>query len=204
MMGDLEFVQRCVSRDKKTWDAFVEKYSRLIYNYIYSVFKNKGYRANPEIISDLYQEIFVSLIKDDYKKLRQYKAKNGASLASWLRIITINSTIDFLRQQRPIVSLDDDSKDEALSLKETLKDNSSSKQDEVLLNKENLESLSDCIAQLNNEDKYFLDMHIYRYVDLEDLKIVFNVSRSAIDMRKSRIIQRLRECFREKGFALEI
>lgn len=202
-MDDLEFVRRCVSRDKKAWDEFVDRYSHLIYNYIYSIFENKGYKATTETVNDLYQEIFVSLIKEDFKKLRQFKAKNGASLASWLRIITINFSIDFLRQQRPIVSLDDDSKDEALTLKETLKDNNCSKQDEVLLNKENLDSLSDCIAQLNREDKYFIEMHIYRDVDLEDLKTTLKVSRSAIDMRKSRIIKRLRDCFEEKGFVLE-
>lgn len=203
-MDDLEFVQRCVSRDKKAWDEFVDRYSHLIYNYIYSIFENKGYRSSPETVNDLYQEIFVSLIKEDFKKLRQFKAKNGASLASWLRIITINFSIDFLRQQRPIVSLDDDSKDEALTLKETLKDNCSPKQDEVLLNKEKLDNLLDCIAKLNNEDKYFLEMHIYRDIDLEDLKTTLKVSRSTIDMRKSRIIKRLRDCFKDKGFVLEI
>lgn len=203
-MDDLEFVQRCVSRDKKAWDEFVNRYSHLIYNYIYSIFENKGYRSSPETVNDLYQEIFVSLIKEDFKKLRQFKAKNGASLASWLRIITINFSIDFLRQQRPIVSLDDDSKDEALTLKETLKDNCSPKQDEVLLNKEKLDNLLDCIAKLNNEDKYFLEMHIYRDIDLEDLKTTLKVSRSTIDMRKSRIIKRLRDCFKDKGFVLEI
>ena len=38
---------------------------------------------------------------------------------------------------------------------------------------------------------------------LEVLKEHFRVSRGAIDMRKSRIIDRLRECFKHKGFALD-
>lgn len=203
-MNDLEFVRRCVSGDRQTWDDFVEKYSRLIYNYIHNVLSNRGYSTQPETVNDLYQEIFTALIKDNFKKLRQYKAKNGASLASWLRIITINFTLDFLRKQKPAVSLDDDYKEEALSLKDRIADNRASSADEILLVKERLDILLDCIDKLNNQDKYLLEMHIYRGLNLETLKEMFKVSRSAIDMRKSRLIQRLRECFKQKGFALEL
>ena len=38
-MDDLEFAQCCANSDKLAWDEFVEWYSRLIYNYIHSVFK---------------------------------------------------------------------------------------------------------------------------------------------------------------------
>ncbi len=201
-MNDLEFVRRCVSKDKQAWDEFVEKYSRLIYNYIYTVLNNKGYRPNPEVVNDLYQEIFTALIKDDFKKLRQFKAKNGASLASWLRIITINFTLDFLRRQKPMLSLEETFLDKSLTLKERIADNSVLPAEELLSDKQRLEGLLDCMEQLNDEDKYFIDMHINRDVDLEDLRTILKISRSAVDMRKSRIIQRLRDCFKKKGFAI--
>ena len=38
---------------------------------------------------------------------------------------------------------------------------------------------------------------------LEELKKHFKLSRPAIDMRKSRLIERLRDCFRGKGFWLD-
>jgi DNA-directed RNA polymerase specialized sigma24 family protein len=44
---------------------------------------------------------------------------------------------------------------------------------------------------------------INRGLKPEELKEHLRLSRGAIDMRKSRIIERLRDCFRSKGFALD-
>ena len=96
-MDDLEFIQQCASGDKKAWDEFVDKYSRLIYNYIYSVLKTKGLTLAQENIEELFQEIFFSLIKDDFKKLKSFKGLNGCSFASWLRQVTVNFSIDYIR-----------------------------------------------------------------------------------------------------------
>jgi len=200
-MHDLEFIQRCAKGEKLAWDEFVGKYSRLIYNYIYSVLKTKGLTIPQENINDLFQEIFLSLINDNCRKLKSFKARNGCSLASWLRQITINYTIDYLRKLKPLVSIDEENEDD-FSLKDILSDDSASVTD-TLSQKEKLESLKECIARLETEDKYFLELHFNRNLRLEELKESFKISRPAIDMRKSRIIKALRECFRNKGFRLD-
>jgi len=199
-MDDLEFVQKCVKGDRQCWDEFVNKYSRLIYNYIYSVFKVKGSITAEETINDLFQEIFLSLVKDNFKKLRSFKAKEGCSLASWLRQITVNFIIDYIRKLRPTLSIDEEN-DEDLSLKEILVDSSPSITD-TLSHKERLLNLKECIEALGKEDKYFLELHINRGLSLGELKDHFRISRGAVDMRNSRLIERLRDCFRNKGFVL--
>jgi RNA polymerase sigma-70 factor (ECF subfamily) len=200
-MDDLEFVQRCVKGDKRAWDEFVEKYSRLIYNYIHSILKIKGSLLIQENIHDLFQEIFLSLVKDNYKKLKSFKGKNGCSLASWLRQVTINQTIDYLRKIRPAISIDAESDDE-LSLRDVLADESPKVTDK-LSEEERLKHLQDCIEGLDKEDKYFLELHINNGLPLEELKDHLKISRPAVDMRKSRIIERLRQCFKSKGFQLD-
>jgi len=200
-MHDLEFIQRCAKREKLAWDEFVGKYSHLIYNYIYSVLKTKGLTLTQENINDLFQGIFLSLINDNCKKLRSFKARNGCSLASWLRQITINYTIDYLRKLKPLVSIDEENEQDS-SLKDILADDSASVTD-TLSQKEKLESLKECIARLETEDKYFLELHFHRNLRLEELRELFKISRPAIDMRKSRIIKALRECFISKGFRLD-
>lgn len=202
-MDDLDFVQRCVKKDKHAWDEFVEKYSRLIYNYIYSVLKLKiPNQFSLDQVNDLFQEIFLSLVKDDFKKLKSFKARNNCSLASWLRQVVVNFTIDYLRKLKPHLSLDEETDDE-FSLKDILADDSVSAT-EILTQKEKLKHLKDCIHALDNDDKYFLELHINRGLGLEDLKDVLRLSRGAIDMRKSRVIKRLRECFKSKGFVFNL
>jgi RNA polymerase sigma-70 factor (ECF subfamily) len=205
-MEDLEFIRKCIRRDKNSWDEFVQRYSRLIYSYIYNILKEKGISFEPSLVEDLFQEIFLHLIKDNFNKLRQYKAKRGCSFSGWLKVVVINFVLDFLRKREPrCVSLEESlQEEEELSLKDTLKDNLHPLPDELILDNESLESLSDCIRQLNKQDKFLIEMHIYRGMSLESLKTILKISRSAVDMRKQRVIEKLRDCFKEKGFQLEI
>jgi RNA polymerase sigma-70 factor (ECF subfamily) len=202
-MDEQEFIQRCLKQEKGAWDEFVDRYSRLIYNYIYSVFKIKGVNPSSDTVNDLFQEVFLSLIKDNFHKLRQFKGKNNASLASWLRIITINLCLDYLKKEKKSkLSLDEDFGDEGGSLKDILADEGILA-DQLLANQERLQYLSECIDSLSSQDKYFLEMHIHRGIKLRDLQLTLGVSRSAVDMQKSRLIQKLRDCFKDKGFQLE-
>lgn len=199
-MSDLEFVRRCVKGDKRAWDEFVERYSSLIYNYIHSVLKIKGQTFAQDNINDLFQEIFLSLAKDNFKKLSTFKARNRASLASWLRQVTVNFTIDYIRRLKPAVSIDEET-DGGFSLAEILPCDTPLVTD-TLNQDEKLKSLKDCIDKLGIDDKYFLELYLNRGLKLEELKAYFKVSRAAIDMRKARIIERLRNCFEGKGFVL--
>lgn len=200
-MSDLEFVLNCVEGDKLAWDEFVDKYSRLIFNYINAVLKSKKINSfNGENSNDIFQEIFVLLRKDNFRKLRSFKAKNECSLASWLRQVTINYTIDYLRNLKPAISLEGDLADE-----HCLKDRIASDlplASDYFFDKEKLEHLTDCIKKMSNDDKYFLELFINRGLTLEKMKEVLKVSRPAVDMRKSRIIDRLKECFKSKGFVI--
>lgn len=201
-MDDLEFVQRCVNGDKKSWDEFIDRYSRLVYNYIHSTLALKGTNQfNRDNVNDLFQEIFLSLVKDNFKKLRSFKAKNGCSLASWLRQIAINSTIDYLRKCKPTVSLDQE-RDDNFSLKDIIADDSASVKD-MLTDEEKLRTLKDCIDRLDTDERYFLELHINRGLALEQIKDILGISRAATDMRKARIIDRLKNCFKGKGFKLD-
>ena len=202
-MDEQEFIQRCLKQDRAAWDEFVDRYSRLIYNYIYSIFKIKGVSSKPDIICDLFQEIFLSLIKDNFRKLRQFKGKNNASLASWLRIITINFCLDYFKKEKKSdLSLEEDFNNEGFSLKDILADQCILA-DKHLTDQESLQQLYECIDSLGVQDRYFLEMHIYQNVNLKDLQTTLGISRSAVDMRKSRLIQKLRDCFKDKGFQLE-
>ncbi len=201
-MDDLEFVARCISKDKQVWDKFLNRYSRLIYKYIHSVLNTKGYSFSREHAHDIFQEIFLSLTKDNFKKLASFKAKNGSSLASWLRQVTINFTVDYLRKLKiTTLSIDDEAGND-FALSSALIDGSPHIS-EVLIKEEKIGQLEDCVEGLSIDDKYFLELSLNRGLKPNVLKEHFRVSRSAIDMRKARLIDKLRDCFKTKGFMLD-
>lgn len=197
-MNDLELLQSCLRGDKQAWAEFILRYSRLIYNYIYSVLSVKGCSISSEQVEDIYQEIFHSLIKDDYKKLASYRGKNGCSLASWLRQVTINFTIDCLRKFKPVVSLEVEDKN-GFTLGSRLKDLSSGAI-EFLNDQDRRKTLRDCISMLDPAEQYFLELFLNQELTLDEIKEHFNINRGAVDMRKGRILQKLQDCFKKKGF----
>ncbi|RKY30742.1 MAG: hypothetical protein DRP74_06390 [Candidatus Omnitrophota bacterium] len=202
-MSDLEFIQRCVKGEKRAWDEFLDKYSRLIYKYIHGVLKIKGaLEVSPQVVKDLFQEICTSLIEDNFKKLRSFKAKNNCSLASWLRQITINRTIDYIRTAKPTISIDAEIEGSDFSLKQILRSESPSA-GQNLSEEENLKSLQECINRLSPEDKYFLELYFYQGLKLEEIKDLLRVTRGTVDVRKARIVERLRECFKSRGFIID-
>jgi RNA polymerase sigma-70 factor, ECF subfamily len=197
-MDDLKFVQGCIKADKQAWAEFISRYSRLIYNYIYSVLSVQGRNLSTEQVEDIFQEIFHTLIKDNYKKLSTYRARNGCSLASWLRQVTINFTIDYLRKLKPMVSIDAET-EEGFSFKETLADLSPGVAD-FLNQQERSKTLEECIDLLESDEQYFLELFLNQGVSLEQIKECLKISRGAVDMRKGRIFQKLQDCFKKKGF----
>jgi len=200
-MDDLRFVQACVKGDKQSWNEFLSRYSRLIYNYIYSVLAVRGRNLPVEQVEDIFQEIFYSLIKDNYKKLSTYQARNGCSLASWLRQVTINFTIDYLRKLKPMVSIDSEI-EPGFSLKDILKDLSGDAL-EFLSDQDKRNTLQDCVALLEADERYFMELFLNQGLNLEQIREYFKINRGAVDMRKSRIFQKLQDCFKRKGFMLD-
>ncbi len=197
-MNDLEFLQSCLKGDKQSWAEFILRYSPLIYNYIYSVLTVKGRTVSPEQVEDIFQEIFHALIKDNYRKLSTYQGKNGCSLASWLRQVTINFTIDYLRKLKPILSLDAQD-EQGFTLADTLKDLSPGAI-EFLNDQDRRKTLQECIGLLESGEQYFLELFLNQQLTLEEIKEHLKINRGAVDMRKGRIFQKLQDCFKNKGF----
>ena len=198
----MRFVQACVKGDKQSWNEFLSRYSRLIYNYIYSVLSVKGCTLTAEQVEDVFQEIFYSLIKDNYKKLTTYQGRNGCSLASWLRQVTINFTIDYLRKLKPMFSIDVEIED-GLSLKDILRDSSADVID-FLSDQDRRKTLRDCVNLLEPAEQYFMELFLNQGLNLEQIREYLKINRGAVDMRKSRIFQKLQDCFKTKGFKLDL
>ncbi|MCM8770500.1 MAG: sigma-70 family RNA polymerase sigma factor [Candidatus Omnitrophica bacterium] len=197
MDEELKLIKACVKADKASQEEFVQRYSRLIYNYIHNTLKIKGADLSKDTIQDIFQGIFFHLVEDNYCRLKKFKGRNGCKFSSWLRTIIINYTTDYLRRLKPTVSLDEED-EKGASLMEILTDIGCA-QDEALIKKERLEHLADCIETLDSKDKYFIELHINKGLPLEDLVHILKLKRGAIDMRKRRIIAQLKECFRRKG-----
>lgn len=201
-MKDLELIQKCVAADPAAWHLFINEYSRLIYTYIRCVLRVGGPNASKHSCEDIFQDFFIHLRSEDFKRLKSYKAKNSCSLSTWLRQVAINFTVDYLRRHKAMLSLDDNINEDT-TFADILIDESPLVR-HVLMDKEKMGFLKECIKQLTNSDKYFLELYLNRNLSLEKIKDLLRIARAAVDMRKTRILERLRRCFKSKGFVLDL
>lgn len=107
-MNDFELIKCCLEKEKKAWNDFVEKFSKLVYNFILKTFKEYGAETNHDDVDELHNDVFLTFLENNFHVLRVFEGRNGCSLASYIRTITIRKTIDHLRSLKSNVSLDEE------------------------------------------------------------------------------------------------
>ena len=91
---------------------------------------------------------------------------------------------------------------EGLSLKDILKDLSADAF-EFLSDQDRRKTLQDCVDSLEPVEQYFMELFLNQGLTLEQIREHLKINRGAVDMRKSRIFQKLQDCFEKKGFKLD-
>jgi RNA polymerase sigma factor (sigma-70 family) len=96
------------TQQQKLWAEFVRRYERLLMSCVLKVLRRYGATFSREDLDDLVGDVWLTLLRDDMKKLRQYDATRGFRIASFLGLVATNATIDHLRaRQAETAPLDD-------------------------------------------------------------------------------------------------
>ena len=178
----------CLRSDKAAWDSFVLEYSNLVYFTIKKTLVRHHTDPYADVVEELYQEFFVSLLRNDCKKLRQFRGAHGCSLASWLRIVTTRLTIDFIRKQtlpagEVASAIARDSPDLV----------------EPLINEEQQKLLNQAIQSLSARDRVLLDLCYRQMLASDEVAQLLKTSINAVYAQKSRVLEKIREVLRKSG-----
>lgn len=82
--------------DAAAWQAFVQRYARVIYAAVQRSLVSAGYTQD---VQDVAQDVFVKLCRDDFRLLKTYDSER-ARLTTWLTMISTTTSIDHLRRQK--------------------------------------------------------------------------------------------------------
>lgn len=193
--NELELLRDCIDAKPGAWDVFVKQFSKLIYYSINKTLKVYSGKVQPEDVEDLYSGTFLLFLRDDYKKLRQFRG--GCSLSSWVRLVTVRHTIDFLRSQKHHVSIDS-ADDDTLPLSETIRDNSRPV-DDRLEDAETGRMFSEAVASLNASDQLFMKCYFEKELPVEEIAVIMDVSINTIYSRKKRVREKIEKVLMERG-----
>jgi RNA polymerase sigma factor (sigma-70 family) len=178
----------CLRTEKVAWDSFVRQYSNLVYHTIKKTLIRHHAEPRADLVEDLYQEFFISLLRNECKKLRQFRGAHGCSLASWLRLLTARLTIDFLRKQAST------SGEVASAMSRRGPDPA-----EPLINEQQERLLNQAIQTLSPRDRILLDLCYRQTLASDQVATLLKTSVSAVYAQKSRVLEKIREVLRRSG-----
>jgi RNA polymerase sigma-70 factor (ECF subfamily) len=95
---DRDLVQRCVAREAGAWEEFVRRTRSAIYRGA-SVALRKFRVSDQESIENVYQQVYVELLRDGGKVLRTYRGESD--LEGWVSVISMRTAYRLMRQRGP-------------------------------------------------------------------------------------------------------
>lgn len=189
-LSDRALIKGCLSGNNPAREQFVRRFSRLVFSTILGVVKTKRAYVSEEDIEDLHNTVFVSFFDQRCRKLRQYEGRNGCSLASWVRMVTVHAALDFLRRRNDPLS-----RPEKLIPLELLPDTADNTQVSPwasIMAKERQALIEKGLQTLPARDQLMIRLHCLEEWPLARVATILDVSEANIYSVKHRATQRLK------------
>jgi len=186
---DRDLVKGCISGDKKALEVFVKRFSDSIYRTVQYTFKVKSLSYTEPDLEDLHNSVFLHLFENRCRRLRQYRGKNGCSLHSWIRILTVRVVMDHFRKEAhsplgwwkknlPIETFAPKAQDtEPWAQMETA---------------EIHDLIEARMKELLPRDRLFLKLHYMGGLSIQEVAEIMNISEANAHSLKHRAVKRLR------------
>jgi RNA polymerase sigma-70 factor (ECF subfamily) len=95
---DRRLLDRCLAHEPGAWRDFVDRYMGLIYHVIQHASYARTANLKPEDVEDIAAEIFLAIVDDDYKVLRNFR--RGSALPTYLTVIARRVCVKELIRRR--------------------------------------------------------------------------------------------------------
>jgi len=196
-LGESGLIKRCLSgNDKTAWETFVRQYSRVIWGSIHKTFKTYSFQNSKEDAEDIYSSVFLSLVEDDFRRLRQFRSEDACTLPTWLTVVTVRKTIDYIRRDKRQLFVETELEEGDLLANHPDRCNGA---DALLEQKQKSTALESALAELSPGDRETYDLLFVKGLPPERVAERLGVSVSAIYSRKNRMIGKLKKSLQENG-----
>lgn len=91
-----DLIDRCIKGDKRAWDEFVGRYSKLVFWAVKHRLGRFGYNFSEEDVKDIHQDVFFFV----YTKRKLAQLKDKSKVAGWLAMVAATCAADYMRNSR--------------------------------------------------------------------------------------------------------
>ncbi len=188
--SDVELLRACADDgSEKAWGIFVRRYSPAVWGAIRKTLRLYHVEYASEEIEDVYSTVFLSLLENNFKKLRLFGHKNSCSLNTWITIVSVRVTIDYIRKEKKHRIINSEEGDALLE----------SIHDPAFDPEENLERkymdkvLLKAVDKLSPKDKTIYEALFTKGISPQETAGAVGLSLSAVFTRKTRIIDKIKK-----------
>lgn len=192
MLGteDARIIRRCLDSDPEAWEELVQTRADLVWSAIHRTFGLYNFSYGREDAEDLFNSVFLSLLEDDCRRLRQFRGDNKCSLSTWLTVVTGRKALDFMRKDRGRLTVEPAASE--YDVWETISDGGPPA-DVVLAEKQARELLAGAVRELAPRDRIIYHLLFTRGCDATETARILGISQEVVHSRKHRIIQQLKK-----------
>ena len=91
--SDAALLEGCIAKNKRAWDTFVERFSRLVYWSIQKAFAQSVFEERVELVGDVYQQVFEILLgRQELVRLRE-----AQNIRKFIVRLAYRRALNFLR-----------------------------------------------------------------------------------------------------------
>lgn len=95
---DRDLLERCLGRQPRAWEDFVDRFIGLIYHVIKHTSVSRNIYLSPEDHDELVNEAFAAILTDNFAILRRFRG--NSSLAAYLTVVVRRVVVRIILQKR--------------------------------------------------------------------------------------------------------
>ena len=178
-------ISGCLTGDKKSWDVFVERFSKLIYWAIRQSLVGTGFDQREELADEIFQEVFARILeREELEKLRE-----STSIRKFLTVIACNMTTNKVRgltrfeKRSSVLGEDIPLADQGSSAEQ--------KETDVLV--------AEVLDELEEREQTCLELHYLNGKTHQEIGVILDLPQTTVANIIWRTRERLKERFTEKG-----
>ncbi len=179
---DAAIIEQVLAGDSAPFRLLVERYQRAVFNASYRLVGDHHQAA------DIAQEAFVRA----YRSLHTFR--RDAPLAPWLCRIAINLSLNWLKRQRPELSLEERLEKHALELPDL-----SDEPQRRLLQGERQQSVREAVLALPPDQRAVIELRHFQELSYQEMAQILGISVSNVKVRLFRARKHLRQILEGVG-----
>jgi RNA polymerase sigma-70 factor (ECF subfamily) len=189
---ELTLVQGCVSGNAEAWRALMKQYGALVAHAVRTTFFRVLKQADPNLVDDAVQAVWLSLCADQCRRLRGFEG--NSALSTWLTVLSTRRALDYIRSEMrkgsmKHVHLDNEDRDLIKELQ--------APEDQEQFSMDELFILYEALERLPEEDRLILKMYYLDGLSYRSISGVLKVAPNTVSSYILRARDKLKKCMKE-------